>query len=199
MNRPATAVLEGIGNKLWGFKPNLMRHFVAQHGPVGAVSWFASNMPKYERILKRWGPIRTHLVATAISATNGCPYCTHGHAIAFQLHYFRDHGRLFPIDEHQMVALGSQPTDEVFAAFANALMTADLDSELPTLRRTHALIEDRNDADGETDAALLHLIDMFAALNACGIASNAEIDQVHDPINRDLALIERYEAARRDA
>jgi len=198
LDRPATAVLERIGNKLWGFKPNLMRHFVTRHGPIGAVAWFASNMPTYERILKRWGPIRTHLLATAISAVNGCPYCTHGHAIAFQLHYYQQTEKLFPIDENEMVALGDQDSSTVFDRFETSLGQAELDDEIPTLRRAQALLADRTMAAGETDGALVHLIDMFAALNACGIDSAAEIDQVHDPINRDLVVRERYEAARRD-
>ena len=87
-DRAGQVTLEQIGKKLWGFKPALMHDIVAQHGALRSVGWFARNMPRYERILAEWGPIRTHLVASVASALNGCPYCTYGHAYAMELHYF---------------------------------------------------------------------------------------------------------------
>ncbi|MEL6880694.1 MAG: hypothetical protein AAGM27_03155 [Cyanobacteria bacterium J06554_3] len=85
LQKVAIFLLETLGDQLWGFRPNLMAPFVVQKGAFPAVFWFLKNMPKYERILESWGPIRTHLLATEISTLNGCAYCTHGHAYAFQL------------------------------------------------------------------------------------------------------------------
>ena len=53
----ATKFLEMIGSALWGFKPNLMRHIVEQHGALRSLGWFVRNMPSYERTLQQWGPI----------------------------------------------------------------------------------------------------------------------------------------------
>lgn len=191
-DRAATALLEAIGSKLWGFKPNLMRHFVAQHGPLKAVAWFAKNMPKYEKILKKWGPIRTHLIATAISTINGCPYCTYGHAKAFQLHYLKEHDTVFPIDEDAMVSFHRLGSAEVVERFAAALGEAGQAGEVARLRRMLELFEDQSLASTDSDKDLLQLINMFAALNVCGITSDAEVDEVHDPINRDIDLRDRY-------
>ena len=85
LQKVAIFLLETLGDQLWGFRPNLMAPFVVQKGAFPAVFWFLKNMPKYERILESWGPIRTHLLATEISTLKGCAYCTHGHAYAFQL------------------------------------------------------------------------------------------------------------------
>ena len=95
-------LLEMIGKYLWGFKPNLMQHIVDQHGAIKSLSWFIQNMPAYEKTLKQWGAIRTHLLVSEISVLNGCPYCTYGHVYALQLHYFKATGRLLPVDEDEV-------------------------------------------------------------------------------------------------
>jgi len=198
-HKAATALLEAIGSTLWGFKPNLMQHFVAQHGPWNYVVWFASNMPRYESILRRWGPLRTHLLATAISTLNACPYCTYGHSKAFQLHYLKEKGMLFSMDEDAMFnchTLG--PATVVVDHYVEALLENNLLGEVKPLRRmlelytedAAAVTQSSDKANGDDD--LLHLIQMFAALNVCGIQSNAVVDEIHDPINRNTELRKEY-------
>ncbi len=194
--RPAVFILEAIGRKLWGFRPNLMSHFVQFNGPLESVSWFAGNMPRYERILKEWGPLRTHLIASTISTLNGCRYCTEGHIRAFQLHYLQTHNRLFPIDDEIFFSLTILSPDEMIEQLVEVLIAADLSSETEPLRRAFELYVYPDRAEGHGDERMLHLIEMFATLNECGIKSNAKADQVHDPINRNRALQDRYLALR---
>lgn len=174
----------------------MMRHFVSLNGPARSLGWFATKMPVYERILRRRGPIRTHLLASAISAFNGCAYCNHGHALAFQLHYFRYKAELFPLDETLMIELGGRAYGTIIGRLSEALVQAGLDHEVQALKRIAMLFGSPELAVSAEDKDIVFLIDMFASLNACGIVATPVIDQVHDPINRDANLITRYRRAR---
>jgi len=195
-DRLATWALEAVPRRLWGFPPRLMPVIVQRLGPVRAVAWFAWNMPRYERTLKAFGGVRTHLLCTTISLINGCRYCTAGHAYALQLIYLRERGRLFPLDDDAISQLDGLDRAELQARLASALAAAGLGEEVPWVERLFDLIaEQRRPADGD-DARIAHLVRMFAVLNACGIAGSVGPDQAHDPVNRDAALRERYRQLR---
>ncbi|MCB9544836.1 MAG: hypothetical protein H6706_02965 [Myxococcales bacterium] len=193
--RMTVGLLERIALGLWGFRPSLMREIVRQRGALPTLWWFLRNMPRYERTLKRWGPIRTHLATTLISLVNGCPYCVHGHARALQLHYLQRTDRLFPLDDAAITALLGAPAAEVAAALDGALAQAALEDERPPLRRLVELLAGAAPA-GPDDRRLAHLIAMFRVLNTCGIEGRVAPDEVHDPINQDRALAARYDALR---
>jgi hypothetical protein len=168
---------------------------VERLGAGRALAWFAANMPRYEKTLKELGPIRTHILATEISILGACEYCTHGHGLAFELHYFEQHGRLFPLDEAELVALHRAEPEVAIARIDEALESAGLVAEIELLRRMRAL-RDGAAVDGTTDRRIAHLITMFATLNACGVARQVRPDEVHDPINKKRALKQRYDEAR---
>lgn len=199
LDRIAVAVLEGIPERLWGFPPRLMPVIVERLGAVGALSWFGSNMPRYELTLRRLGGLRTHLLSTAISLINGCRYCTFGHAYAFELIYLRDQGRLFPLDEHEITALQECRPSEIRDSLAAALVQAGLPGEVAWLDRLIALHAGTRQPHGRDDARIAHLVRMFGVLNECGIAGAVIPDQAHDPSNKDSALKHRYTTLRADA
>lgn len=197
-SRAAVKTLESISSGLWDLKANLMTDIVEQHGPAKSVAWFARNMPTYEKILKAWGPLRTHYLAVAISVTNGCAYCTYGHAYAFVLHYFEEHDRLFPLTEEQMRDAGALDRHAAIELLTSALIEADMAHDLPWLDRTlefaaNPAANTPADQDGKW---MVHLVQMFGFLNACGIAAETTPDAAHDPINKDIDLRERYAAKR---
>ncbi|MDQ3577354.1 MAG: hypothetical protein M3443_07070 [Actinomycetota bacterium] len=195
--RGATAVLEGIGNRLWGFPPKLMAPIVRQLGPLRALRWFLWNMPRYERTLKAFGGLRTHLLSTTISVINGCPYCTFGHAYAFQLVHLRERGYLFPLDEHAIGQLRGSAPAVIRDHLVDALQRVNLHGEVPWLDRTIALTlgaEPRRDEPD--DARLAHLVRMFGVLNSVGIASQTAPDEAHDPVNRNRPLKQLYAGLR---
>lgn len=195
--RIAVNILESIGSHLWGFKPNMMRHFVLEYGALKSVIWFVKHMPKYEKILKNWGPVRTHLVSTVLSTLQGCAYCTYGHAYALQLHYFKQSNTLFPLDESAMIELHTLPEDEVFKRLRDALTEANLDDEIELLNKISVIREQvPAGKQSQEDEYLLHLVSMFSVLNYCGIKRQVTPDEAHDPINKDKPLRERYAVAR---
>ncbi len=206
-DKAAIKTLQAVSGGLWNLKANLMVDIVDQHGPARSLGWFATNMPKYERILKRWGPLRTHYLASVISALNGCGYCTYGHAYAFNLHFFDRQGRVFPLDEDQMMNAGSLDRHSIVSLFQSALNAGGMSEEIPWVERTIELYDSRvantahaeaDDAGEADDKAIFHLVDMFAWLNACGIQGGTEPDEAHDPINKNTELRTRYETARQN-
>jgi len=199
LDRWATRLLEALGRSLWGFSPRLMREIVGRLGPLGALGWFVANMPRYERTLKVLGPLRTHLLCSGISLRNGCPYCTYGHAYAFEPHYLRERDRLFPLAEDEIVALHELAPEPLIERLAEALDAGELAGEVPLLRRLWALSEGQAEGPDEHDRRLRHLLRMFAVLNTCAIETNVAPDEAHDPINKDRALKERYAGLREAA
>ncbi|MEM9944749.1 MAG: hypothetical protein AAF810_01610 [Cyanobacteria bacterium P01_D01_bin.36] len=192
----AVFVLETFCDQLWGFKPNLIRPLVRQKGAVRSLFWFIPNMLKYEGILERWGPIRTHLVAVHLCAINGCRYCVFGHAYALELTYLKQTGQLFPLTEHQLMNLCGQNEADILTTLQHALTEANLNGEILTLQRLGELYHRPELATTQSDHQLTHLIRLFATLNACGIKSNLQTDQAHDPINKNRAMRDRYQALR---
>jgi len=195
--RIAVRILESIGSHLWGFKPNMMHHFVLEYGALKSVVWFVKHMPKYEKILKKWGPVRTHLVSTVVSTLQGCEYCTYGHAYALQLQYFKQTNKLFPLDESALMELHGLPETEVFRRLSDALTEAGLPDEIEVLDKVSVLRKQVSTGkQNQEEEYLHHLMSMFSVLNACGIKRQVVPDEAHDPINKDKQLRERYAAVR---
>jgi len=199
MKNLIVSILEYIGTSLWGFRPNLMKDIVEVNGGWKSLVWFASNMPKYEKILKKWGAERTHLLIVAISGINGCPYCTYGHALAFQLHYYANKNHLFPIDEHEMMDFNSKNEQQITDALNNAFDATNLIQEKKDLHRLLELKNAPELAKDENDHRINHLVQMFAFLNICGIEKQTIPDHAHDPINKNSALYEKYKKERASA
>jgi hypothetical protein len=192
----ATALLLRVTRSLWGFPPNLIAEIVERLGARGSLAWFVRNLPRYELILKAWGPLRTHAACFGASLMNGCAYCVYAHTYAFELHYFRERGVLFPLDEHQLVALRDKTDVALRSALDEAFRSTALLAEANDLATLCALKFSQATPLTEDDRRLAHLLQMFDILNFCALDAVATFDAAHDPINKDSALRERYAHAR---
>jgi hypothetical protein len=198
-DRLAVRLLEGLGRQLWGFPPRLMAPIVADQGALGALGWFARNMPRYERTLRVLGPLRTHLACTAVSLRNGCRYCAYGHAYAVELVHLKERGTVFPTDAGTMSGwAGLEPT-ELRQRIVDVLQRADLHAEVLWVDRTLALAGATQRPVDQDEARIAHLVRMFAVLNAVGKAGGVEPDEAHDPLNKDTELKARNAGLRRSA
>ncbi|MHA6630860.1 hypothetical protein ACU61A_35935 [Pseudonocardia sichuanensis] len=196
-DRLAVRLLEGLGRQLWGFPPRLMAHIVADQGAVGAVSWFARNMPRYERTLRVLGPLRTHMACTTISLRNGCRYCAYGHAYAIELVHLKDRGTVFPTDAGTMSSWTGLEPIELRQRIVDVLQRADLHAEVLWVDRTLAMVGESQGPVDQYEARIAHLVQMFAVLNAVGMAGAVEPDEAHDPLNKDTELKARNAQLRR--
>ena len=194
--RAAVAILRRLTTLLWGSPPLLLPEIVEHLGAMGALGWFAKNLPRYELLMKKWGPLRTHLLCIEASLLNGCSYCIHAHAYAFQLHYFRREGRLFPIDEHGVIALRAQKDDALRSIWKDTLAHAGLDDECVLFDRLWRLKLEGETPRDEVSSGIHHILNMFEMLNFCGMSAQTPFDHAHDAINKDEALKKRYAEAR---
>jgi alkylhydroperoxidase family enzyme len=196
--RVSTQILEVITARRWGFPANLMAPLVRELGPAKALIWFAVNLPRYERTLAVFGPVRTHLLATAISLVNGCDYCSFGHGYALELAYLREHNRLFPLSEQQLAELCGRPPALIRHRLQDAVRRAGLQSDSAWLDRAIELAGTTDPRPaGHDEVRTAHLVRMLGVLNAAAIADRTRPDQAHDALNKDIALKSRYHSLRR--
>ena len=196
--RIATWVLRQISKRKWGIEAVIMPVIVRQLGPLSAIRWMSKNIPKYEKAVEDMGPIRANLVFAIASLLNGCAYCTYAHGRAFELYYFEKHGKLFPLDDHQLINLIPLTDEKVRAELENALREAGLGDEVAVFRRLYSLKLEGLEETPE-DHHLVHAIGMYDFLNFCAIESQVTLDEAHDRVNKDENLKRRYAEARLEA
>jgi hypothetical protein len=195
VDRVARTVLVSYARFGWGLSASIMPVIVETLGPFETVRWMLKHLPTYEKSLVALGPVRANLVCMSASLFNGCSYCVYAHARAFELAYFDRYGRLFALDEHDIISLMSLTDSEHIAELERALTDAGLQAEVAMLRRLYAL---KFDGAGPTadDVYLVNAIQMYDVLNYCAVSQQLGLDDAHDRINRDAALKARYADAR---
>ncbi len=192
--RPAVLVIEAIGKKLAQRK----LHFGHGFADPGQTSGGGMAAP-YDGLFERWGPLRTHLLASSLSALNGCRSKTQKHIRSFQLHYFKARGRLFPIDEAEFLALTEAGPDEMIESLVAHLVRANLAEETDPLRRTFELYVFPSKAKDGRDGRLMELIEILSAAGDDSHAEASPTDMDYDAIVSDADLSARYDALRQQA
>jgi hypothetical protein len=131
-----------------------------------------------------------------ISMYDGCRYNAYGHAYAAELIYFRERGRLLPIDPMTLSEWIDLHPGELRDRLCGLLQHADLHVEVIWIDRTLALASGEQEAVDQDEARIAHLVRMFSVLDAAALAGRIEPDEAHDPINKDTALKARHAALR---
>lgn len=191
----AVRVLQQAARRRWGFPPGIMAPLVQQMGPLRAVRWVWRASRRYDRALRALGPLRTHLACVTISLFNGCRYCAYGHAYALELHHLDLNDRLFPVPAQTVASWAGLSRNEVRSRLRDALMQADLHVELIWVDRALDLADGGQPIDDQ-ETRLAHLVGVLDTLNAAGIAGQPELDEAHDPLNKDTRLKTRLAALR---
>jgi AhpD family alkylhydroperoxidase len=195
LDRTAVRLLQHYGRRRWGFSPGIAGPLVAHLGPVRALRWTLRATRRFDRATRALGPLRTHLACVAISLVNGCRYCAHGHAHALELHHLDLHDRLFPEPAATVAGWAGLPRNEVRSRLRDALMRADLHVEQIWVDRALDLADGGQPID-EQEARMAHLVGVLDTLNAVGIAGHPQLDEAHDPLNKDSRLKTRLAALR---
>ena len=192
LERFVTGLLEGMCQAFWGYAPRMIPHIVSRLGAIGALGWFVTNMPRYLWTMRVLGPVRTHLAAVAISLHNGCSYCAFGHAYALELIYFREYGRLFPVDAHTLAGWRDLPPRELGSRLRRTLEEAGLHAETLWIERALALAAGPQQAVDEDEARIAHMVCMIGRMNRIAVEAGIEPDEAQNPINKNVALKERH-------
>jgi alkylhydroperoxidase family enzyme len=197
LDRATVRVLEAGCRRMWGFAPRMIPHIVARMGALGALGWFAGNMPRYLVSMKVLGHQRTHLAGMVISLYNGCLYCAYAHGHALELLYLRDRDRLFPLDARTLEGWLGLPPRVLADRTQEVLREAGMQSEALWVDTTLSLLRgDQQPVDG-AELRLAHLVRMFGTMNRIAVeAGCTEPDQAQNPVNKDRAVKERNAALR---
>ncbi len=131
---------------------------------------------------------------------NGCRFCGCGHLLAANLLYFRETGKLYPIDERIVLELEKMDFPSVRARIAELLSAPEHQKEAAALDRLMAIQLGAPVADDEKDRALKLGIDVWAIVNECSTVVSFDLDLDVVPalstIAKDKPLQKRYRIAR---
>jgi hypothetical protein len=192
LERLVTRGLEAMCRAMWGTAPRMIPHAVHEMGPLGALRWFGTNMPRYLLTMKVLGPLRTHLTCLVISLSNGCRYCAFRYAYALELSYLRDHGHLFPLDARTIAGWHDLGPRELGNRMHILLQEAGLHVEAMWVDRTLALASGEQLPVDKDEVRIVHLIRMLDTMNTIAIESGIEPDEPPSPIMRCTTIPEPY-------
>jgi alkylhydroperoxidase family enzyme len=194
--RLAVRGLEALCRVMWGFPPTIITLIVDHMGPMRAIGWFATHMPRFLASRVVLGPVRVHLACIVVSLRNGCSYCAYGHVYALELLYLRQHGRLFPLDAKALDEWYSLDARALRNRLRTVLVTAGLHTEAIWVDRMVALAEGSQTPVDAAEVRLAHVIRMADTASRIAAADNATPDEAHDPVNKDAAVKARHAALR---
>lgn len=193
--KAAKFIIENIIVRLWGFTSSLMLEIIRREGGLGSLLFVVKNMIRFELLMAKWGPIKTHILCVNISILNGCPYCIFGHAYAFNLHYFKDYKKLFPLDSFQIMEFAQFTKTQKIEKMEEILQDPKLEHLQESVDLQLALINGKEPSN-KNERQIKFVQTLYDYLNACGIAAGSQPDEAHDTINKNVDLKNRYHEAR---
>ena len=177
-----------------GYYVNFDEELVRQHGIAGFMKWGQATQAAFEEITEKLGVEQAHLVAAFASFFNGCDYCSWGHLFALNLLLLERTGKVYPIDEVEVLDLMRLGDNAVMDELKRRL-AAEHPEHLRLLVRQHELRTLEGGPVSEEDRILVRSIALFEWVNECSIVVNAPAPPM-DPIAKKKALLARYEAMR---
>jgi alkylhydroperoxidase family enzyme len=196
-DRAIVTLLQAGCRMMWGFSPRMIPHIVAAMGGLGALRWFAANMPRYLVTLQVLGGQRTHLAGMVISLHNGCLYCAHGHGYALELLYLRDRDRLFPLDVRTLQSWLALPPRQLNIRVQEVLRAAGMHAEALWADTALALARGEAQPVDSAEYRLAHLVRMFGTMNRIAVAAGChEPDEAQNPVNKDRVVKRRHAGLR---
>lgn len=177
-----------------GYYVNFDEELVRQHGITGFLKWGRTTQAMFEEITAKLGTEEAHLVAAFASFFNGCDYCSWGHLFALNLLHLERTGKLYPIDEVEVLELMRTGDTAVMQELERRL-APEFPEHLRLLLRQHQLRTLESGPVSEEDRVLVRSITLFEWVNECSIVVNAPAPPM-DRIAKKKALLARYEALR---
>jgi hypothetical protein len=187
--------IDALAQSAQGFHLSFTDELVREHGIKGFFKFGAASEACWNDILKHFGELDAHLLASMASFWNGCDYCAHGHMLAHNLLIYEETGQLFPLDEETVGVLMRKPDAEMLDFLRHLL--ADRTQILKHLER---LFELRNglakpDPASPDDVLLMRAVGLYEWMNECSITVRAPAPPL-GPVAKKKDLLRRYQAAR---
>jgi hypothetical protein len=192
VERMFLASIDAIGEITVGYRIAFAEELIRQHGIKGFWKWGQTTQNIFIEICKHFGEENGHLMASFASFWNGCDYCAYGHMLAHNLHFFERTGKLFTIDEEDILPLMRMKDAEVMGELRQRLSgSPDFARKLELIERKNYLRLEEGPADGPDDKMLLKCIALYEWVNECSIVVGAPAPPL-GPIAKKKDLHKRY-------
>jgi hypothetical protein len=189
-------MLNGFSRMTEGYYFAFAEELVRQHGVKGMMKWGGATAAATKAILEYFGHEDGHLMAAFASFWNGCDYCAYGHVLAHNLHYFEHTGKLFPLDEEEVLPLMRTRDTDVMNELRRRFAAPEFARKLQLLERKNQLRLEEGPADQPDDKMLLRCIALYEWINECSIVAEAPAPPL-GPIAKKRDLHQRYLEARK--
>lgn len=185
-----------------GYSTPFLEDIAASYG-VGNMFKLLGMMGKSTELLAgAYDMVTAQMILGLAGTWNGCRFCGAGHLLAGNLLYFKEHGKLLPIDEH-MVLEFENLTFEELAERVNGLLV-DGDESFANLSRAAKRFTEielgAKPGDSAEDKAIVAAIGTWNWLNECSVRETYDLDVHAMPalatVQKDKKLKARYRAAR---
>ncbi len=147
----------------------------------------------------RYGPQLGSLVLCVAGSFHGCRFCGVSHLYAANVDYFHTTGKLFPLDEFEIIDLHKLPFDDFRQLILQRLAGPEFVEERRVIERIFALRMGEA-AETEEDRVLNGVLDAWNALGECTIEFGYDANPAEIPPlllkPTPMKEIRRYRAAR---
>jgi hypothetical protein len=169
---------------------------VRAHG-IGEMSKFGRVVDESLKVYEAtYGPFIIQLLTGLSAMWTGCTYCSVGHVLTANLHWYKAHGELTGLDEGLIYWLQRKTDDDVHAYLRQVFSGDKHKRTVELIERLYAIRA--MEAEGETadDDFLRAAAATWDWVNECSIRLDPVKVPPMDRLGKDRKLLRRYEEAR---
>ncbi|MEM6294341.1 MAG: hypothetical protein AAGA54_23910 [Myxococcota bacterium] len=181
-----------------GYDPVFLDRLLDLLGPREVGAWGREVNDTVAALETHCGAATTQHVIAFSAFFNGCPFCSVGHTYAGNLELFRATGRLFPIDERDVLKLQRLDDDQLLRTLATKL-GADDQETFERIVQMYELKTNLRTARTEVDDLMLRAVAAWDIITECTIVLEDVDPATVDPLTeiaKDKTLQDRYQQAR---
>lgn len=181
------------------YEPQFIGSILRVYGIREGVAFMQKLNAMFLEMGSRYGTVLGSLVLSISASFNGCRFCGVGHLYAANVDHFRATGKLFPLDERELVELHKLPFNEVKQSILQHLSEPEFVEARRVVERIFALRMGQP-TESDEDRVLKHALDLWNALAECtlGFSFTADAAELAPIVLQPTPMkeIRRYRAAR---
>ncbi len=166
-------------------------HGIAELSKFGTVVDDA--LKQYEKI---YGSFIIQLLTGLSAMWTGCTYCSVGHILTANLHWYKDHGELTGLDEGLIYWLQRKTDDDVHAYLRQVFVGKKHVRKLELIERLYAIRAMEEEGETDDDDFLRAAAATWDWVNECSIRLDPVQVPPMDKLGKDRKLLLRYEKER---
>jgi len=178
-----------------GFWIDFGEEIVRAHGISGFFKWAKITGDIQAELQAEVGVMHNHLLSAFSSLLNGCDYCGFGNLLAFNMHWLKERGELFPIPEFDGLRLLKFSYEELYDEVAKLLEGEQYEHERRLVLRQMDLKLGRVQVETDEDRVLQRSLHLYDFINECSIVVDAPAPPLGH-ISKEKGLLQKYREMR---